>query len=343
MRILHVIFSFKLGGAETMLIDIVNEQIKTDNRIGLLIINDMVDDELIFKLDKNITVYRVNRKEGSQNPVDIFKLNQFIFKFIPNVIHIHNSSIIKLIFYPFAKKYLTVHAMNIDSKYFSKYNKLFAISEAVKEDIIKKGDYNVYVVINGINIEDIKSKNIQSKVPQKILQVSRMDSDKKGQDILLKAVAILIHNFKLDLTLDFIGDGPSLQEMKELAKELNIEEKVNFLGLKYRDYVYNNLCNYDLFVQPSRFEGFGLTVAEAMVAKVPVLVSNIDGPMEIIDKGKYGSSFKVGDIEDCANQILYIYNNYSAVCQKIESAYKRAKENYSIIQTARRYIEEYQN
>jgi len=135
----------------------------------------------------------------------------------------------------------------------------------------------------------------------------------------------------------------SLHEMKELAINLRIEDRVNFLGLRYRDYVYNNLCEYDLYLQPSRFEGFGLTVAEAMAAKVPVLVSDIDGPIEIIDNGKYGNYFKVGDVEDCANQILHIYNNYSDVCQKIESAYKRVVDNYSITQTAKRYIEEYKN
>lgn len=342
MKILHIIFALDSGGgAEEMLVDITNEQVKTGNKIGILVINDIVNDELVSKLDNKISIFRVNRKETSKNPIDILKLNYFISKFRPDVIHSHNSSIIKLIFYPLAKNVLTVHDINVDSKYFSRYDKLFAISEAVKEDIIKKGDYNVYVVINGIKIEDIKSKNIQSKVLQNILQVSRMYSDKKGQDILLKAVAILIHNYKLDLKLDFIGEGPSLQEMKELALNLRIEDRVNFLGFRYRDYVYNNLCEYDLYVQASRFEGFGLTVAEAMAAKVPVLVSDIDGPMEIIDNGKYGNFFKVGDVEDCANQILHIYNNYSDVCQKVDDAYKRVEDNYSIIKTASAYIEEY--
>lgn len=54
---------------------------------------------------------------------------------------------------------------------------------------------------------------------------------------------------------------------------------------KNQEWIYHNLCNFDLFIQPSRFEGFGLTVAEAIAAKVTVLVSNIQGPMEIIDDG----------------------------------------------------------
>ena len=58
-----------------------------------------------------------------------------------------------------------------------------------------------------------------------------------------------------------------------MVVELNLEKHVRFLGNQSREYVYSHLKDYDLFVQPSRFEGFGLTVAEAMAACVPVLVT----------------------------------------------------------------------
>lgn len=69
---------------------------------------------------------------------------------------------------------------------------------------------------------------------------------------------------------------------------MHLEDHVIFEGLKEQAWIYENLCRYDLFIQPSRYEGFGLTVAEAISAKVPVLVSNIEGPLEIIDGGRLG-------------------------------------------------------
>ena len=66
-----------------------------------------------------------------------------------------------------------------------------------------------------------------------------------------------------------------------LTAELHAETYVRFLGKQTQDYVAAHLTDYDLFVQPSRWEGFGLTVAEAMAAGVPVLVSEGQGPAEV--------------------------------------------------------------
>ena len=95
-----------------------------------------------------------------------------------------------------------------------------------------------------------------------------------------------------------------------------------------------------MFVQPSIYEGFGLTVAEAMAAKIPVLVSENQGPLEIIDNGKYGYYFKNGDANDCADKIINIIEQ-GVDKNLIEAAYNRVEENYSVTQTAINYINEY--
>ena len=101
--------------------------------------------------------------------------------------------------------------------------------------------------------------------------------------------------------------------------------------------------NYQMLVQPSIFEGFGLTVVEGMAAKIPVLVSDIDGPMEIIDNGQYGFHFKNGDIDDCAKKIDLLLNEYkSEECKnKINDAFSHANENFNIIKTAKNYLDNY--
>ena len=95
-----------------------------------------------------------------------------------------------------------------------------------------------------------------------------------------------------------------------------------------------------MFVQPSRFEGFGLTVAEAMAAKTPVLVSSGDGPEEVVDHGRYGYLFDKGNHVDLAKKLEDIINNgYDA--NMVDCAYQRVLDLYNIKVTARNYINQY--
>ena len=106
--------------------------------------------------------------------------------------------------------------------------------------------------------------------------------------------------------------------------------------------MYENLCNYDLFIQPSRYEGFGLTVAEAIAAKLPVLVSNIDGPLEIINGGKLGLTFENEDVTDCADKIQkFIEQGRNS--KQVEEAYQYVCENYDVSVTAQKYLEVYKS
>ena len=87
-----------------------------------------------------------------------------------------------------------------------------------------------------------------------------------------------------------------------------------------------------------------MSVLEAIAAKIPVLVSNIYGPMEIIENGKLGWNFKTEDEFDCAKIIRDIMKKYGKidVKQKVDMAYKLLKDRYDIRNTAKKYLEEYQ-
>ena len=301
----------RVGGAQTMLVDIMNEQCK-DNDVHLFIINNDYTDYLINEINKNVRVHKLGRPVGSINPYYIIKLNILLFKLSPDVIHIHNSSIIKLVFLKNTPKILTVHDTGLDVSLLNLYNKIVAISKSVCHDIETRSGIKCCIIENGIVVNNIKYINYKgvtnNSKTYRIVQVSRLMLPKKGQDILIKAMSILVRKgYNIELSL--IGIGESETEIKRVIKSENLEKKVHFLGLKDRNYIYEHLCEYDLFVQPSRNEGFGLTVAEAIASGIPVLVSNIEGPMEIIKNGIYGVFFKNGNVHDCAEKIEYIINN----------------------------------
>ena len=142
--------------------------------------------------------------------------------------------------------------------------------------------------------------------------------------------------------MHFVGDGQDKEMLKQMAHELNLDQEIVFEGLKDQTWVYENLCNFDLFIQPSRYEGFGLTVAEAIAAKVPVLVSNIEGPLEIIDGGRLGLSFENKVATDCANKIVDFIKQGRNEAQ-VEAAYQYVCDHYDVSVTARKYLEVYQS
>lgn len=344
MRIAHIHWSLGTGGIETMLPDIANEQAKT-NEVALIIINDWVEPSILAKVNQEmVKVVLINRHEGSKNPWPIIKLNLFLMKFRPDVIHTHAYREINLVFYPFGKRVRTIHnTYNVSDEY-PKYDSLISISKAVYEFTQKQG-FDSVVADNGIPVSRIAHTKVVPFADDNFhfIQVSRLDLEQKGQDILLNALGVLKNNDGFtNFKMHFVGNGESEDMLKSMVQNLHLENEVVFEGLKDQSWVYQNLCNYDLFIQPSRYEGFGLTVAEAIAAKVPVLVSNIEGPLEIIDGGRLGMSFENKMVKDCAEKIKqFILNGRND--KQVEDAYQYVKSHYDVSVTAQKYLEVYES
>lgn len=327
-----------------MLVDIVNEMVKTQD-VTVVVVNDSFQEYLINQLSPKVKVIFNHRKPNSRSVWPIIKLNWTLMKLRPDVIHIHNAMLPKIIL-PFVRRgiFLTVHALQISLECVRRGMKLVAISEAVKEDVLNRGNYDVVTVPNGISLDVISQRDAHWVLPNekmRIIQVGRLDASKKGQDILIKAVAVLQKRGINNLNVDFIGIGESEMSLKRLAKEKNVTDKIHFLGFRNRDYIYGHLKDYDLMCHPSRHEGFGLTVAEGMAAKLPILVSNNGGPFEIINYGEFGIAFEMENIEDCADKIEYIYNNYNDILKLTSRAYQHIGKVYSVERMVGDYIKNY--
>lgn len=344
LNIVHCVYSFNVGGLETMLVDIMNEQIKKDN-VSLIIINDSFDKMLINHIDFRVKIYYIHRKPKSRSLWPIIKLNYLLIFIGARIIHLHNYTLSRIILPIRGRKiYYTVHDLNIPMIYAGRIDCLFAISKSVEEDILSKGNFSVRVVPNGIAVNKIEErKDICSFLGRKmrIVQVARLDKNKKGQDILIEAISILKRKGISDVIVDFIGAGPSENVLRLQSISLDVEKQINFLGLRSREYIYSHLKDYDLMCHPARYEGFGLCVAEGLAAKLPVLVSNTDGPFEIIQYGKYGFSFENGNPEDCALQIEYIYRHYSDLYEMTSTFRQYISQNYSVKQMVDLYRKNY--
>ena len=341
MRILHIIYSLNIGGAERMVITLANHQVK-ENRVGLCIINNMYSQDLLDELDNRICLYCINRKKGSHNILDIFRLNKCILNFHPDILHIHDSDAI--LYIPIRFLYhtvLTIHATDLPLKGIGYYSQTVAISKAVAYNTEKRGLGIPKVIYNGIitsAIQQAEKRTLDDKQNFRIVQVSRLEHNIKGQHLLLEALHKLPY---LYATVDFIGIGNSHNHLIEMVKRLNLENQVRFLGYRDIKWIYQHLCDYQLLVQPSLSEGFGLTITEAMAAKIPVLVSKLPAPLEVIDDGTLGYYFTNNNVNDLCQMLRQIMDHYKEALEISDKAREYVIENFDSNKTAEQYIKLY--
>lgn len=362
MKVVHIFWSLTFGGIETMLVNIANAQTREGAEVSVIIINDLYDESLVRSFNDKVKLVFLHRKLHSHSLVFMLKVNQALKHLNPDVIHLHSSRIYKVIFDRNLKGRVLVTLHDLPKgairpsglfyrifpflsvckpgivRFIDEVPRIISISEAVKKSLWENYGIPSSVICNGIRTTDFAiRKQAPCSSPLQIVQVSRLAHEKKGQDLLIQAIAQL--NGRAEAY--FIGEGGSLEYLKKLAAELGVENYVHFLGKKTQQDIARSLCEYDLFVQPSRNEGFGLTVAEAMAAQVPVLVSSGQGPAEVTCNTKYGWVFENGNVDDLTRILDYICEHYDDALDKAITARRHVIGNYDVAVTARMYLKEY--
>lgn len=144
----------------------------------------------------------------------------------------------------------------------------------------------------------------------------------KGVDTLIKAMSNLDDSFMLDI----YGDGEDEAALKQLTSDLNIDAKVKFHGRKDDPWQY--IKKYNIYVMPSRWEGPGHTIIEALSYGIPSIVSNCPyGPEETVGFGEYAEVFNVDDTKGLAQKIKTIWQSYDLNLRKAKAGQLRTK-NY---------------
>lgn len=150
---------------------------------------------------------------------------------------------------------------------------LHATAESEKKNLLKLG-YNtkVEVIANGVDLDLIKQKQSWKKSKQ-ILFLSRIHV-KKGIEFLLEAVAFLKQELR-DYTIIIAGEGDPgyINQLKNKAQTLEIEQLIHFCGGVYEDEKWKLFQQVDLFILPTYSENFGMVVAESLASGTPVITT----------------------------------------------------------------------
>lgn len=345
MNILHTVFSFNNGGIENLLVDIINNWNYEEDKIILCIINNDYNIELLKKIKKNnrVQVILLNREKNSSGIRVILKYINIILKNKIDIIHCHLYEAVKIsilgkLIRPNIKIFYTVHDKKIYNK-FSKIDiliqnyfikKILAISNSVKEDIVSiNNKIPVEVLRNSIDLEKFNIPKVKHK-GIRIGCVARIMPEKKGQDILLRAISIvkeIYPNVECWIAGEpKKGEEKSLLNLKILSERLNIKSNICFKGNVSNIPLF--LSEIDIFVLPSRYEGFGIAIIEAMASRVPVIASNLEGPKEIIKDNNFGELFNVEDYKQLANLIIKLIETKPNM--KVEESYKYVEKNFNI-------------
>ncbi|MGP9833503.1 glycosyltransferase [Marinobacter sp. NSM] len=157
-----------------------------------------------------------------------------------------------------------------------------AVEAFVENGAVPKG--RMVVVYNGIDLSrfhgEVTERQVDTGDEFVLLAVGRLHPQKDYPNLLRAFCLLPRKHGDRELRLDIVGEGPERNKLEALARELKIESRVHFLGI--RSDVPELLNRADLFVLSSAWEGFGLVVAEAMACEKRVVATDCGGVAEVL-------------------------------------------------------------
>lgn len=347
MKVLHVINSLEIGGAQRLLSDLIPLQRKQGLEVSVLIGED-------------------NRSEFSKSiqssGCDIIKVDSNRYKSIRSiksirkiikgydVIHVHLFPSLYLVSISAlglkTKLIYTEHSTSnrrrektylrpVEQLIYKQYDKIVSISQQTQTAIqnwLKFYDNRFVVINNGVDIK--KFSSVKRPIKDKsLIMVSRF-VDAKDQATVIKALKYL----ESDVTLTLVGDGEKLDNCKELATAIGVDDRVHFLGS--RSDISELISSSYIGIQSSNWEGFGLTAVELMAAGKPVVASNVDGLKQVVEDA--GLIFEKGNPKQLAEKISILLKNPDIYAETAAKCLDRASQ-FDIQQMADQYLQVYLN
>ncbi|VEU83284.1 glycosyltransferase [Acholeplasma hippikon] len=350
MKILFIINALTIGGAERLVTNLALHMKNEKHDVELLLLSNRNSSELINKIEENnikVSISKYTKVRDIRNYLFIkkqIKNNQY------DVIHVHlfpalyYVSLLKRRILKNAKLIYTEHSTDnkrrskkilrkIEINIYKKYDGVIAISKAVKKTLNDWLDHkvNIEIIENGIPTSDFSvKKEFRKNNKIRVGMVSRF-AKSKDHLTLVRAMKYLPNYYELY----FAGEGETFENVKKEVFRLGLQKKIQFKGNVVNVNGFLNEC--DIYVQSSNWEGFGLSVVEAMAVGLPIIASNVPGLSEtVLDSGLLFEKSNVFNLVDnirIAECNLEFYSN---------KAYERSKF-YDISRVGNEHLKYYKN
>lgn len=353
MRVLQIIDSLNLGGAEVMLAAMA-PRFRTRGVICDVGVLKRTQSPLERSFrEQNVTLFYTNVPR-LYSPRQIFSLTKFIAGY--DIIHVH-------LFPAQLWAALAVASLDIgtplvstehktwtarqrwrmrrfDQWMYSFYQHIACISDTTAEDLVRwcpTTAGKISVIPNGIRLDACETArpaelpNVPSDVTRLIF-VGRFDSQKDHDTILRALVSVP------NAHLIFVGDGPRRSKLEGLAQSLGVTQRVTFLGR--RTDVAAVLKASDIYIHSTNSDGFGIAACEAMAAGLPVVASDVPGLAELVAGA--GILFPVGDDKALVRHLMTLIESPELRREMSEASVRRARQ-FSIENTVDGCIRMYQS
>ncbi|MEJ6737062.1 MAG: glycosyltransferase family 4 protein [Flavobacteriales bacterium] len=248
-------------------------------------------------------------------------IRQAIKDFDPDFVHAHYASSYGLLgaLSGFSKFYVSVWGSDVYDfpkknivtelvlKYvFKKASKIFSTGNVMAEEIRKYTNKKVEIVSFGINVN--KFHPIKRERASSLIEIGVIKSLEYtyGIDVLIKAIAEVVQ-YHQNIRLRIVGGGSLLSEYKQMVLDLNLSKYVIFVGKLPYDKVVEEYQKLDIFVNPSRFESFGVSILEASSCGLPVIATRAGGQVELVkenDTGLLVEPESAAKLADAMNQLI---------------------------------------
>jgi len=192
---------------------------------------------------------------------------------------------------------------------------IVAVSTAIKKLVYRysKRENNVYVVANGIPIQDIRDISCQNETmkltkDKKVLLTVGFLIKRKGHEYLINALPHVLEEVD-NFTCFIIGDGNEKKNLEKLVHSLNLTEYVKFLGSLPHKQTLGYMSTCDVFVLPSWDEAFGVVYIEAMVFGKPIIGCKGEGLEDFVKNGETGLLVEAKDVISLKTAIIKLLSN----------------------------------
>lgn len=210
-----------------------------------------------------------------------------------------------------------------------------AISKSVYQEWVKAGipEEKIHLIYDGVDETKIKNrKNYCSWKENKVIKMIFLGGydPAKGQEQLIRAVALLEDRVKRKCQVDFYGNGQKSYKnyLEKLVKQFNLESIVSIYA--YDANIYSRLSEYDVGINCSRKEGFGRVTVEYMLSGLCVVATDSGANKELIQNGETGLLYPYGDVRYLSKLLNNILNSHDIIPEMGKNAKNVACRNFTL-------------